>query len=71
MPVIVQIKGALEPLILDEDLAETFQSINMSAASGRKFVVADGMDGSAVLISLDQILTIKEIDPQDPACLLA
>ena len=70
MPVIVTLKGTFEPLILDEDLAETFNSLNLAGATGRKFVVSQELDGEAVLMALDQVLTIKEIGRDDPRCLL-
>lgn len=62
MTVVVTLKGALEPVILDEDFLGMANQLNMAGASGRQFVVFDDDEGGPVLLSLSQILTAKEVE---------
>ena len=60
--VVVHMKGALEPLYLNEPLNAT--GLNMSAAMKNNmiFFQADGEDGNTVLISIPNILYMIEED---------
>ena len=67
MPVQVSLKGTFDVVVLDEDFAGIANTLNMAGASGRQFVVADQLDGEPILISLNQILTIREVDNEEDA----
>lgn len=71
MPVQVVLKGSFEPVVLSEDFAGTAASLHMAAAQGRMFVAGENMDGQTVLLSMPNILSITELEDEDPACLLA
>lgn len=71
MPVQVILKGSFDPVVLSEDFAGTAVSLQMAAAQGRMFLAGEDMDGRTVMLSMPNILTITELDEDDPACLLA
>ena len=61
MTVAVTLRGALEPVLLDEDFPSIANTLNMAGATGRQFIAADGENGP-VLIALNQILTVREVE---------
>lgn len=62
MPVVVTMEGALESITLQEGFLETANTLNLSAAQGKQFVVATDEDGSNILVNIHKINTIVETD---------
>ena len=60
MPVLVTMKGLLEPVTLEDDYTETMNALNMTAAQGKEFVSTRTQDGDNILLHIDQILTVVE-----------
>lgn len=58
----VTMKGALEPFVLDQEYVETVNALNVSAAQGKKFILADARDGKNIALAIDNILAIVEQD---------
>lgn len=63
MPVAITMKDVLEPVICDEDFAQTIQALNMAAAKSSAFMVLDDMEGGHVGINIPNINLITEIEP--------
>lgn len=62
MPIEIVMKGALEPIVLEESFADALNSLQMSAAQGREFIVGTMPSGQAVGISMRNILSFGELD---------
>ena len=62
MTVAVSLRGALEPIVVDEDFAGSIQALNLAKAQGISFWVADKGEGKYVAISVGSILSIEEIE---------
>jgi hypothetical protein len=62
----VTMKGLLEPVSLEDDWVETMNALNLAAANGKEFVATRTGDGDNILLKMENILTIKEIESDDP-----
>jgi hypothetical protein len=62
MTVVVTLKGALEPVTLEDDFLTTANALNMASAQGKEFVVTRTDRGDNILLAMDQILHIIEGD---------
>lgn len=62
MTVAITLRGALEPILADEDFLGTIQAMNLSSAKGNNFIVLDMPDGTHTAVKMDNILTISEHD---------
>jgi hypothetical protein len=60
MAVSVEMKGKLEPVVVDEEFSGFIQALNMSMAKGNVLTSFDGLNGDHVAINIPQILTIEE-----------
>ena len=60
MAVSIELKGKLEPVVVDEEFAGFVQQLNMSMAKGNVITAFDGMNGEHVAINIPQILTIND-----------
>lgn len=62
MPCILTMRGLIEPVVLEDNFAETANNLNMHAAAGKEFVVTRTDRGENLIIKMDNILTIKEVE---------
>lgn len=59
--VAVTMRGALEPVLLDEGFMDTIKSLNDTAIQGKEFVLSRDPDGAHIGFALHNILTVKEV----------
>lgn len=57
---IITMRGALEPVTLDETFLTLVQAMNLAKAQGQSFVVAANTDGEYVALAVDNILTMRQ-----------
>jgi len=66
MPIAIHMRGLLEPVIADETLSDSLTAMNMAASAGKEFMVVDGMDSDFIAIKMDNILTMREVEVDEP-----
>lgn len=69
MPVQVTMRGAFDAVVLDEDFAGTARMMQHARNAGLGFIVADNADGRTIMLSMDDILTVTELDGDDETSL--
>lgn len=65
MPIAVTMRGMLEPILIKEDFQTAVTDMNIAAASGKEFLLANSVDGGAIAMALHNILSIREVEEDD------
>lgn len=66
MPVSVRMRGELNPILMQEDFADTVGSINQMYLQGKAFGSGHTMDGRPIAVWLGNIVSIEELDRDAP-----
>lgn len=66
MPVSIKMSGELNPIIMQEDFADTVGSINHMYSQGKAFGSGHTLDGRPVAVWLANIVSIEELDKDAP-----
>jgi hypothetical protein len=60
MTVVIFMRGALEPVEIEDSFVETLNSLNNAAAGGKQFVGTKTSDGDNVLLNVEEVLHATE-----------
>jgi hypothetical protein len=58
----IEMRGRLEPVIIDGDMAAALNEFNMAAAKGKSFAVMEKPDGKSVGIYIPNMLIFDEVE---------
>lgn len=56
----ISMRGALEPVLVDDDFMSVINTMNLAANQGKEFFLARAPDGEHIGFAMHNILTIKE-----------
>lgn len=62
MSVFVTMRGALEPIEIENDFDSALVQLNVSAAKGMQYVVTKTIDGDSIMFNSQNILLLREVD---------
>lgn len=64
MTVQIEMRGRLDPVIIEGDMAETLNSFNLAAAKGAQFIILTQENGRGIAIYTPNILTFEELSDE-------
>lgn len=62
MPMLITMRGLLEPVKIEEGFHEFANGLNLAAAKGHAIILCRTPDGENILVATQEILTAKEVD---------
>lgn len=66
MKLIVGMKGALQPYVIEEaDMESVMHKLNLAATQGKQFVFVSRPDGADGLLNLGEILSLFPTDEEE------
>jgi hypothetical protein len=65
MPIFVEMKGKLDPVILGGSMERFVHDLNMQRAQGKQFLLLQAPDDTPVAINAEEVLTVRPQRPED------
>jgi hypothetical protein len=65
MPVFIEMKGKLDPVIVAGSFERFVHDLNMQAAQGKQFLLLQEPDDTPVSINVKEVLTVRPQRPED------
>lgn len=64
MTITIEMRGRLEPLVINGGISEALHAFSLASAQGTPFVLLQKPDGKAIGIQTLNILTLEELEDE-------